>query len=409
MTDHLSLLILLVVCVPVLAALLTALIPTPVIAGRVSSLLAIVTAALSVAIGVIALAEPKAIHLTAWYQLDPIGGIFVGVIGLVGLGATLVSPRWLRHLSSSWLHHTRSYRFYYCALNLFWAALLVIPLVKNLGIAWLIIEVTTVVSALLVSFTAKRNALEAGWKYVILTTLGLAVALLGIVIIYLSEGDSNCGLTCLDWQTMGHIAPTTGGAAVVGFVLLIAGFATKIGWAPVHNWLPDAHGEAPPPVSAMLSAALLPAVILIAWRTAIALSPAVGESVVQALLLGFGLLSLAIAVPFLWQSLPWKRLLAYSSLEHMGVLALGIGFGTPLAIAGVIIHFAGHAIAKSLGFYVAIPLLRQDAQAAERAALGVARSNPSTAAAMTLGLATLGGLPPLPLFIVLDASGGRVS
>src|SRR5205823_4815772 len=129
--------------------------------------------------------------------------------------------------------------------------------------------------------------------------------------------------------------------------LLLAGLAAKIGWAPVHNWLPDAHSEAPAPVSALLSAALLPAVLLVAWRSSQALSPVVGASTARSVLVGFGLLSLAVAVPFLWQPMPWKRLLAYSSLEHMGVIALGIGFGTPLALAGVAIHIAAHAPAKA--------------------------------------------------------------
>jgi hydrogenase-4 component F len=123
---------------------------------------------------------------------------------------------------------------------------------------------------------------------------------------------------------------------------VLAGLAAKIGWAPVHNWLPDAHSEAPAPVSALLSAALLPAVLLVAWRSSQALGPAIGANTARSVLVGFGLLSLAVAVPFLWRPLPWKRLLAYSSLEHMGVIALGIGFGTPLALAGVAVHIAGH-------------------------------------------------------------------
>ena len=140
-------------------------------------------------------------------------------------------------------------------------------------------------------------------------------------------------------------------------MLLLAGLAAKIGWAPVHNWLPDAHSEAPPPVSALLSSALLPAVLVVAWRSDQALTPAVGEDLAQGVLLGFGLVSLAVAVPFLWRALAWKRLLAYSSLEHMGVLALGLAFANPLAMAGVVVHVAGHAIAKALGFYAATPLL----------------------------------------------------
>src|SRR5439155_869159 len=119
---------------------------------------------------------------------------------------------------------------------------------------------------------------------------------------------------------------------VVAFVLILAGLATKIGWAPVHNWLPDAHSEAPAPISALLSAALLPTVVLVAWRVKATLDVAVGGGTAGALFLAFGLASVIVAIPFLWRALPWKRLLAYSSPEHMGVIALGIGFGPALAL-----------------------------------------------------------------------------
>jgi hydrogenase-4 component F len=185
---------------------------------------------------------------------------------------------------------------------------------------------------------------------------------------------------------------------LLAFLLIVGGLATKIGWAPVHNWLPDAHSEAPPPVSALLSAALLPTVILVAWRTLVTLGPALRGGVAHGTFIAFGLVSLAIAVPFLWRALAWKRLLAYSSLEHMGVLALGIGFATPLATAGVVLHLAGHALAKSLGFYTAMPLLRHQPRAAEQPPQGVAAASPGTATAIGVSLGSLSGLPPSPLF-----------
>jgi len=166
----------------------------------------------------------------------------------------------------------------------------------------------------------------------------------------------------------------------------------------VHNWLPDAHSQAPPPVSALLSAALLPTVMLIAWRVVLTLGPAVPHHLANHLMLAFGLASLAVAVPFLWRPMPWKRLLAYSSLEHMGILALGIGFASPLAAVGVIVHLAGHALAKSLGFYTAIPLARHDPSSSHRATRGLTRLSKPVAAAAGISLGTLSGLPPSPLF-----------
>ena len=335
----------------------------------------------------------------SWYVLDVAGGVFLALIAVVGLASAVASPAYLRHAGRGFFTAHRARASYYAAFNLFWAALLAVPLADNLGVAWLLVEATTAASALLVAFSGKRSALEAGWKYVVLTTLGLTVTLLGIVVLFAAVGGA-AALRDLDWQLLAERAPDLPEeATLVAFVLILVGLAAKIGWAPVHNWLPDAHSEAPPPISAMLSAALLPTVLLVAWRTKLALAPAVGEGTVQALLVGFGLVSLAVAVPFLWRPQPFKRLLAYSSLEHMGVLALGIGFATPLAIAGVLIHVTGHGIAKALGFYAAIPLLREDPASADAPASGVARRSPSTAFSIAVSLVTLAGLPPLPLFV----------
>ncbi len=293
----------------------------------------------------------------AWITLDALGAPFLAVIALVGLGSALVSPAYLRTSQRSFFRPARARSWYYLCFYIFWAALFAIPLAGNIGLAWIIIEATTGVSALLVAYNGRRRSLEAGWKYLILTTAGLTVALLGIVALYTALPERSAGLGGLSWLRARGLGPAMqGSAATVGFLLLFCGLATKVGWAPVHNWLPDAHSEAPPPVSALLSAALLPAVMLVAWRAQRALAPAVGLGLGRNVFIAFGLVSLAVAVPFLWRPMAWKRLLAYSSLEHMGVIALGIGFGNPVAIAGVVLHLAGHAVAKSLGFYAATPL-----------------------------------------------------
>jgi len=387
------------VAVPLGAAVAVLPMPSPRAADRLALAGATLTAALALALAVLALAAaPEDAGRGSWFVLDPAAGVFLALIAVVGLASAAVSPLYLRHAGRSWFSARRSHVWYYAAFNVFWAALIALPLIDNLALAWLLIEVTTAASALLVAFSGKRSALEAGWKYVVLTTLGLAIALLGIVVLFAGGGGG--GVDSLDWGSLSGLAAGLGPeATLAAFVLILVGLASKIGWAPVHNWLPDAHSEAPPPVSALLSAALLPTVLLIAWRSKLALEPALGAGAVQELFVGFGLVSLLIAVPFLWRPLPWKRLLAYSSLEHMGILALGIGFGTPLAIAGVVLHVLGHAIAKALGFYTAIPLLRNDPATAERAPRGLGRTSPPTALAMTVSLVSLAGLPPSPLFV----------
>jgi hydrogenase-4 component F len=371
----------LAVLAPSVLALLTALVlPFAGVrrADRVNVAGSCLTAAAALVLSVVsAVRHDDPLH-GAWYALDAAGGVFLAVIAVVGLLSALASPAHLRTATGSFFGERAPRRSYYVALQVFWAVLLAVPLVDNLAVAWLLIEATTAVSALLVASGGRRGALEAGWKYLVLTTLGLSVALLGILVLYAGLG-AGASLGALDYGAIRE-AGLGEEQALLALALIVGGLATKIGWAPVHNWLPDAHSEAPAPVSALLSAALLPTVMLVAWRVQLALEPSVGGAG-SGLFLAFGLASLAVAVPFLWRPLPLKRLLAYSSLEHMGILALGIGFAHPLATAGVVVHVAGHALAKSLGFYAA------------------ASDTTDGAAAVGVSLGSLSGMPPAPLFV----------
>jgi hydrogenase-4 component F len=392
-----------VTAAPALAVVLVLLVPRRFVT-RAARVAALPVAALAVALAIEALRSPGDPVVGDWLVVDVAGALLVGVIGVVGLASVLVSQSYLDHAHTALVSPERGDRVYYGVLYAFWAILLAIPLAGNLGGAWLLVEATTAASALLVGFSGTGKALEAGWKYLVLTSLGLGVALLGIVL--LAAGVPDGGLGALSWRKLsGDASPDV---ALVAYLLLLAGMAAKIGWAPVHNWLPDAHSEAPPPVSALLSAALLPAVLLVAWRSEEALAPVIGARTAETVLVAFGLASLAVAIPFLWRSLPWKRLLAYSSLEHMGVIALGIGFASPLALAGVAVHIVGHAIAKALGFYAAGPLVALEPRAADRPATGLARGTPVLGMTMGVSLGALAGLPPSPLFVseVLIVAGG---
>ncbi|HET8659324.1 MAG TPA: proton-conducting transporter membrane subunit [Micromonosporaceae bacterium] len=366
---------------------------------------AVITGTLAVTVAATALTDPGHPQAGTWVALDAAGGLLVGVVGVVGMVSVLASPAYLATAGDPAAGHGRRQRTYFAVLYAFWALLLAVPVAGNLGAAWLLVEATTAASALLVGFSGKARALEAGWKYLILTSLGLGIALFGVALV--AAGVPGGGLGMLSWGVLSTYGagPQT---ALVAYLLLVAGLAAKIGLAPVHNWLPDAHSEAPAPVSAMLSAALLPAVLLVAWRCEQGLAPVIRPGAAQAVLIGFGLVSIAVAVPFLSRPLAWKRLLAYSSLEHMGVITLGIGFATPLAMAGVAIHIVGHAIAKTLGFCAVTPLLAHEPGAAGHPVTGIARTQPALGATVALSLGTLSGLPPSPLFVseLLVISGG---
>lgn len=403
MTER-ELLALLVVALPALTAGLLVAVPR-----RLVRPLAVACAApvglVGLALAGWSLIRPGDPQIGKWVVIDAAGGLLLATIAVIGVASIAVSPAYLRTLQGSLVSPGRRERAYFSVLYAFWSILLALPLAGNLGAAWVLAEATTATSAILVGFSGKPRALEAAWKYLILTSLGLGVALLGTVL--LAAGMPGGGLDILSWGEIPRYIgePST---ALVAYLLLLAGLAAKIGWAPVHNWLPDAHSEAPPPVSALLSGALLPAVLLIAWRCKDAFAPVIGERAAENVLIAFGLVSLAVAVPFLWRALAWKRLLAYSSLEHMGVIALGIGFATPLALAGVTIHLLGHAVAKSLGFYAATPLLARRPRAAAHAVGGLMRSEPALGTTMGISLAALAGLPPSPLFVseLLIVAGG---
>jgi len=364
-------------------------------AARTAIVGAVATSGLAVAVATGALVDARHPHAGNWIAIDAASGLLVGVIGVVGLISVLASPAYLQTVTTALVGERRRATTYFAVLYAFWAAMLAVPLAGNLGTAWLLIEATTATSALLVGFSGKAGALEAGWKYLILTSVGLGIALLGIAL--LAAGVPGHGLGALAWRSLGTYASGSSSALVV-YLLLLAGLAAKIGWAPVHNWLPDAHSQAPAPVSAMLSAALLPAVLLVAWRCEQGMAPVVGTAAARGVLIAFGLASMAVAVPFLSRPLVWKRLLAYSSLEHMGVIALGIGFATPLAMAGVAVHIVAHAIAKTLGFAAVTPLLAHEPRAAGQPVTGIGRTRPLLGASLALSLGTLSGLPPSPLF-----------
>jgi hydrogenase-4 component F len=393
---------------PLLGGLAVAALPSERAGERVALLCAIPTALLAVVTSAWALAASDRPVLGNWLCVDAAGGVLVGVIGVVGAASLAVSPTYLASVQTSLFGEARARAHYYTALLLFWAGLLAVPLAANLGAAWLLIEASTAASALLVAFTGKARALEAAWKYLVLTSLGLGIALLGVLVLQVAQRRAG-GAIGLAYTSIHAAAPGLDHQlALLAYLLLLAGLAAKIGLAPVHNWLPDAHSEAPAPVSALLSAALLPAVLLVAWRVQQALAAGVGVATARHVFIFFGLASLAVAVPFLWRPLAWKRLLAYSSLEHMGVIALGIGFGHPLALAGAIVHVAGHALAKSLGFYASLPLFGVQPSTASHAARGVGRADARMGAVVGICLAALAGLPPSPLFVseLMVALGG---
>jgi len=332
-------------------------------------------------------------------RADGLSAFFLLNIAVISGLALVYSLDYLRHVEGQ---RFSSARWFYTLLFFFVFTMIGVCLSANLGLLWIMMEATTLASALLVGFYNTRGAIEAGWKYLIVCTVGIAFALFGTIVLYLAAIKSGLSpAVALDWTAL-MAAPRLGSEVALlklAFVFVIVGYGTKVGFVPMHSWLPDAHAEAPSPISALLSGVLLNCAMYTLLRYDAIVSRAIGATFSHTLLLIFGVLSLVVAGLLIVVQRDLKRMLAYSSVEHMGIVAIGIGLGGPLGLYGALLHTFNHSLGKTLLFFAAgnvrenFGTLRMDRIG------GLARSLPKTALALTLGSLAIVGLPPFALFV----------
>jgi hydrogenase-4 component F len=303
----------------------------------------------------------------------------------------------------------RRYKRFFCLFNLYLFAMLLAANVDNIALMWIAIEGSTLSAALLIGFEKTNAALEAGWKYIILSFVGIALALFGTVLAYYaSEHVLGVGMEALRWEELYRVASELNPTALkLAFVFVLIGYGTKAGVAPMHTWLPDAHGEAPTPVSAMLSGLMLNLALYAVLRFKSVVDRAVGVDFTGPILLVLGLLSVTIAAIFLLVQRDYKRLFAYSSIEHVGIALVGFGVGGAIGIFAGLFHMLNHALAKSTAFYAAgMIMLRHGHKTIERVT-GLVQQMPLVGGSMVVAAFALAGMPPFGLFIseVLIATG----
>jgi hydrogenase-4 component F len=284
-------------------------------------------------------------------------------------------------------------------VNVFIATMALAVLADNLGVMWIAIEATTVTTAFLVGHRRTRRSLEATWKYVVICSVGIALAFLGTVLLYFASQHAGQGAGALDIDALAaratHLDP---GVTRLAAVLLLLGYGTKVGLAPFHTWLADAHSEAPAPVSALMSGVLLAVAFSAILRVKSVVDVALGPAFLRGGLLILGLLTLLVAASLLLVQRDYKRLLAYSSLEHMGLVAVAAAAGTKLAIAALLLHVLGHGLGKSVLFVAAGHLQLTHHSTAIADVRGVVARNPLFGATLAAGFVALLGLPPFALF-----------
>jgi len=335
-----------------------------------------------------------------WY-LDGLGAYVLLIIAFIGTAATIYS---IGYLGREYEHHEIDLgriRYYYLFFHVFIFTMLLVCVSSNLGIMWIAIEATTLASAFLVGFYNKDTSVEAAWKYIIICSVGITLALLGTILIYASSVNSlGESPDALSWPTLTEHAKNLDPTLLrIAFILVIIGYGTKVGFAPMHTWLPDAHSEAPTPISGLLSGVLLNVAMYGILRYHIILTDAIGPGYSGSLLILFGLLSLAAAAVFILLQKDYKRLLAYSSIEHMGIIAIGFGIGGPFGIFGALLHILNHAITKSLMFFGAGNILLKFKTKSINDVKGIATLMPLTAAFFMGGGLAITGSPPFGIFI----------
>ena len=269
--------------------------------------------------------------------------------GLTRIMAITISSVFFTSVAYSWFYVRRinepliRFRWYYSLLDLFAFTMFLAVTVNDLGIVWIAIEATTVTSALLVALERERTSVEAAWRYTLIVSVGLVASLLSVVFVYYSQGTLLISDLMGSSIRAGLLMPVA-----VGFALV--GYGTKAGIAPMHAWLPDAHSEAPSPVSAMFSGILLPTSIYALVRTFNLLQGLASFGAMRNLLIGFGVFTALLAAIIMGHQRNYKRMLAYSSMENMGIILIGFALGG-IGIVGAAVQIVAHAFAKSSAFY----------------------------------------------------------
>ncbi len=294
-------------------------------------------------------------------------------------------------------------REYYTLTPLFVFSMILVALANNLGILWVAIEGTTLASVFLVMFYGRETSLEAAWKYAIIGGVGLSMALFGTILTYYSAHRAlgTDTLAGLNWSVLvGNAAQFDKPTMRLAFILILLGYGTKAGIAPMHTWKPDAYSEAPIPGAAMLAAGVLNCALYGLVRFYILSSKCLGPEFASHLLILFGLLSMGVAVPFILVQKNFRRMLAYSSIDHAGIMVLALGFGGPLGILGMLLHMTFHSITKPLLFFCAGNVQQQlKTDLFREAKGGLIHSMPLTGAAFLMVTLAVTGAPPFSLFL----------
>ncbi|HEY8441482.1 MAG TPA: hydrogenase 4 subunit F [Xanthobacteraceae bacterium] len=383
-----------ILLIPACAAALLAVLPDYRLSARINILAALATFAIAFSL-FFGRPDPG-----PYFHVDDLNNVFIVLTTFVGFTTSVFSGSYIAHELETGRLTPTLLRFYHSMYQLLMFAMNLALLANNIGVMWVAIELATLTTVLMVGIYRTHEALEAAWKYFILGSVGIALALFGTILVYMAarpvigEGPEAMVWTRLLLNAI-HFDPALLNLA---FVFLLLGYGTKVGLAPLHAWLPDAHAEGPTPISAVLSGLLLNVALyaLLRFKMLLAANPAALAP--GPLMVIMGLISVVFAAFMLYRRRDIKRMFAYSSIEHMGIIAFAFGMGGPLANFAGLLHMTMHSLTKSAIFFAVghISQVKGTQRIADMG--GLTQTNPVLGWGLVLGVVAIAGLPPLGIF-----------
>jgi hydrogenase-4 component F len=389
-----------ILATPLLGGLLLAAFGHKSYAPELNSIMSFATFVASVFLTVRVINDGAFSAMEAQFFVDSFNVLFVTLTAFVAFTTSLFSRPYMRIEQAHGKLTVNMLRLYHSMYQLFTFTMLLVLLTNNMGIMWVAMEAATLTTVLLVSLYRTPASLEAAWKYFILCGVGLALAMFGTILLYFAaEKVLGPGGTSLLWTHLdgvkAQLEPTV---LILAFVFLLVGYGTKVGLVPLHSWLPDAHAEGPTPVSAVLSGLLLNVALYVLVRAKVLVDGTLHTHLAGNLMMGFGLLSVVVAAFLLSKQKDVKRMFAYSSIEHMGLVTFAFGMGGPVATFAALLHMTMHALTKSAIFFAVGHATQKSGTQMMENIRGLIKTNPTIGWGLMIGTLAILGMPPFGVF-----------
>ena len=381
--------------VPLVAAALLAILPGYRLTARINVLACLLVLGAAGSLFVLERPAPG-----RYILVDDLNIVFVALNALVGFTTSAFSASYIAHELEVGRLTPTYLRFYHAMYQVMMFGMNLALLSNNIGLMWVAIELATLTTVLMVGIYRTHEALEAAWKYFILGSVGIALALFGTILVYMAAHPTiGEGTDAMVWTILvAHAAAFDPALLNVAFVFLLLGYGTKVGLAPLHAWLPDAHAEGPTPISAVLSGLLLNVALYAVLRFKILLAGNPGAIAPGPLMVSMGLVSLVFAAFMLYRRRDIKRMFAYSSIEHMGIIAFAFGIGGPLANFAGLLHMTMHSLTKSAIFFAVGHVAQVKGTQKIAEIRGLTASHPWLGWSLVVGVVAIAGLPPFGIF-----------